>query len=142
MEWYFQHNEFVKRIDELVHKIKASGKEYTDLFPIPRGGLVVAVYLSHRLCIPVNLDDRPNPESLIVDDIADSGETLSYYSSNILWKRGKKTSWDTCTIHYKPTSKIKPTYYAVETEDWIIYPWQTQQSSQIDMTAHRKRSDE
>lgn len=44
-------------------------------YPVPRGGYCLAVALSHRFGIP--LVDSPKKLSIIVDDIADSGKTLS-----------------------------------------------------------------
>ena len=55
----------------------ARGKKFKSIFGIPRGGLVLAVKLSHLLDIPLVLNREDiTGHTLIVDDIADSGGTL------------------------------------------------------------------
>ena len=92
---------------------------------LSRGGLIPAVMLSHKLNIPYT--NHPTTvhgkKVLIVDDIADSGETLDK------WK-----NYQTAVLHYKPhTSKTTPTIWAVqhETGDWIVYPWEHPQAKTI-----------
>ena len=93
--------------------------KYKYVYGIPRGGLIVAVYLSHYcklelLCNPFYVG---KPNSLVVDDIADTGKTLASYPYS---------AYDTATIHYKPRSIIKPTYFVeeIKNDDWIVYPYE------------------
>jgi hypoxanthine phosphoribosyltransferase len=75
--------------------------------------------ISHALDIPFispgKIKQYPQSDILIVDDIADSGETLLKYKK-----------YTTAVLHYKPQSYHIPTYYAEEVvnEDWIIYPFE------------------
>lgn len=87
--------------------------KYKYIFGIPRGGLIIAVWLSHQLKLPLIHQMFPHSEILIVDDIADTGKTLKVFEA-----------WDTATLYYKPRSEIIPTYYAVETSDWIVFPYE------------------
>jgi GTP cyclohydrolase I len=89
--------------------------KYTSLYPIPRGGVPVAMALQSRLGIPIV--DKPNRKTLIVDDIADSGETLLKYAD-----------YDTATLFVKPHSKVLPTYFVASTSKWISFPWEEQES--------------
>ena len=69
------YDEFAALLDVLQAKI--SGLDLADpaIYGVPRGGLVPAVYLSHRLGIPmVSSPDRPG-DTLVVDDILDTGLT-------------------------------------------------------------------
>ncbi len=57
---------------------------------------------------------------LVVDDVADSGKTLSLVRESLM-KRGA-AEVRIATLHYKPKSVTKPEYYVAETEAWIVYP--------------------
>lgn len=61
---------------------------------------------------------------LIVDDIADSGETLKYAVSKL--KGNGCESVQTASVFYKPCSKFKPDYFAEEVDEkvWIVQPWE------------------
>jgi hypoxanthine phosphoribosyltransferase len=64
---------------------------------------------------------------LIVDDIADSGETFQYAWRKFIGNGCEKVQ--TASIFYKPCSKFKPDYYAEEVEEstWIIQPWESKE---------------
>ena len=91
-------------IDKLYKKIPRN--KYSSIYGIPRGGVNVALGLG------IDLIDKPKKDTLIVDDICDSGQTLSKYTQ------------DTAVLHLKPHSKVTPTYYVKKTKDWIVYPWE------------------
>ena len=112
-------------VEELAIKANLEVKDINYIHGIARGGLIPAVMLSHKLKIPyvdsiVNIN--PN-EELVVDDIADSGKTLKEWSD-----------YRTAVLHYKPhTSLVEPTLWSGihETDDWIIYPWEREDSQTI-----------
>ena len=86
---------------------------------LPRGGLIPAVLISHQLDIPFVI--HPGKNTLVVDDINDTGETLS---------KAPGAYW--AVLHHKPTSKFKPNFYAKEVNDqWIVYPWERSDSAPI-----------
>lgn len=58
---------------------------------------------------------------LVVDDVADSGETLKLVLNSL---KGKKLNVKTATLHKKPWSKYSPNYYVHEVKEWIVYPWE------------------
>jgi len=115
-------NKIGYNIELLSIKIKKSIQmnniKYDFIYPIPRGGLIVGVYLSHLLDIKliseINNSILNNFKILVVDDIADTGKTLTEFESKA----------DLATIYYKPRSIIKPTYYVEETVNWIVFPWE------------------
>jgi len=63
---------------------------------------------------------------LIIDDVADTGKSLVEARKYIEKKGAKEIR--TATLHYKPTSEIKPDYYIATTTDWIIYPWEVHEA--------------
>lgn len=118
------YQKFEKDIKLLGHKIKQQivedHIEYKKIFPIPRGGLIIAVYLSHFLNIEIETDlSKIHPINkkyiLIVDDLVDTGKTLEQYSE-----------YDLAVLYHKPRSIIVPKYF-VETfnnNKWLQFPYE------------------
>jgi len=63
---------------------------------------------------------------LVVDDVADTGESLRLVRSH-LGERGA-TEIKIATIYYKPWSVLIPDYYEKETSSWIIFPWERKET--------------
>jgi hypoxanthine phosphoribosyltransferase len=61
---------------------------------------------------------------LIVDDIADSGETFKYAVSK--FKAHGCERIKTASVFYKPCSKFKPDYFSqtIDPDIWIVQPWE------------------
>jgi hypoxanthine phosphoribosyltransferase len=59
----------------------------------------------------------------VVDDVADTGETVELVAKHVMEKNAKEVR--TAVIDFKHTSKFVPDYYAREMEKWawIVYPW-------------------
>ncbi len=76
--------------------------------------------------ISIGIKDK---DVLLVDDIADSGDSL-ILAKNYLLKNFPKNLM-TATLHYKVTSKIRPDFFAEETDadTWIIYPWEKRETA-------------
>ena len=86
----------------------------TGVYGIPRGGLVLAVIISHRYNLP--LLQAPCKDCIVVDDIADTGTTLEHY---------KEKGYYITTMFYHKQSKVVPDYWKHEKqEDWIVFPWE------------------
>jgi len=67
--------------------------------------------------------DLSGKRVLVVDDVADTGETVEIVSQHVLEKNAVEVK--TAVIDFKHTSKFVPDYYAREMEGWrwIVYPW-------------------
>lgn len=111
---------------------------------IARGGLIPAVRLSHLLgdkllrMIHIKFykdidlrQERPElladvgklpKKVLLVDDVADTGETLEFVLKHVKEMGAKEVK--VATIAYKPKSRVKPDYYVFETDKWIVFPWE------------------
>lgn len=63
---------------------------------------------------------------LIVDDVADSGESLKLVKAHILQEGATETR--AATLYYKPWSTVKPDYYMRETRRWVVFPWDTKET--------------
>ena len=101
------------------------------LYPIPRGGLVYAVALSHKFSIPILT--RPTRKSVYVDDIADSGRTYLDH----------KIRHGNAPIHVLlRRESLNPIgIQAVDTfsEDWIVFPWENKEKALEDYEQYHLR---
>ena len=72
---YFSWCEFDKCIEQIANKCKF--REFSGIYGVPRGGLCLAVALSHKL--KIELISKPIKNSLIVDDVYETGLTLTAF---------------------------------------------------------------
>lgn len=96
MKFFYSWQEF----DGDIKKISAwaRGQNFDSVYGIPRGGLVTAVLLSHRLNLPLKLKiEELNGKTLIVDDISDSGKTLEKFGTQLSFKPVVATLFYTST---------------------------------------------
>ena len=117
LEW----EEIDRLVDVLCEKIITQIPSIDSVMGLPRGGLIPAVMVSHRLDLP--LVTLPEPHTLVIDDIADSGVTLT-----------NTPGIYTAVLHYKPhTSVFKPNLYSVEYkgDDFLLYPWEHEDAEPI-----------
>lgn len=120
----YEHDDFCEDMEMLVRKLKeyvensqlplfVSGG-FDGVYGIPAGGLVLAVYLHYRLKLPLML--APTKSSLVVDDIVDTGFTMSHYIS-----KGNFT----VALFSKVGGRWKPNIWLREkTDKWIRFPWE------------------
>ena len=104
-------------IDELYNKIKLDivnkKIKYDGIYGIPRGGVSIAQRLCYRLDLPWLT--KPTNNTLVVDDISDSGNTLI----DVKHKR-------IATLFIRKGTKVIPHYYIHEYVDntWTVFPWE------------------
>ncbi len=85
-------------------------------------GVVATTTGEARITQPLNVNIK-GKRVLIVDDVADTGDTIKVVSEHI--KEFFPAEVKVAVIDYKKTSKFVPDFYAAEMESWkwIIYPW-------------------
>lgn len=131
----------------LATELKAVGKQKFDaLIGVSRGGLALTRIMSDLLDIQNVMITRceyytdlgrvkTHPEItqklqgnitgknvLLLDDVADSGESLLEIKKYILSKKPK--SLTIATLYVKPWTKFYPDFYVARTDAWIIFPWE------------------
>ena len=120
-------SEFDKGVEHIYNKCKFI--EFSGIYGVPRGGLCLAVALSHKL--KINLISKPIKNSLIVDDIYETGITLNNFK-NI---EG--------AMFFVLFSKIKPiwwnTVHISEKSEWIVFPWENAANFQNDRDEYIKK---
>ena len=118
-----------ERFLEVCDKIIARLGDITieNIYGIPRGGLVLATYLSYRLDIPLK-QLVTNDKTLIVDDIVDTGKTLNYINAKI-----QPIKCFTASIYYHRQSIIEPDIWLYEKKDeFVKFPWETEETARVD----------
>ena len=150
---YITWEEVVDMVDDILYKIKEARdlsnvtSNFDKVIGIERGGCIPGVMMSHQLGIPYNslkwstrdhvgkdniskLLDLNEKTILLVDDINDSGETISTLTERLdtLGFSGELTI---CTLLSKSTSINRVDYNARELktpnelDSWYVFPWET-----------------
>lgn len=110
-------------IDSLVLKLQSNIdlQRFEFVYGVPRGGLILAVMLSHRLNLKfqqfLSTDNLVRFKTLICDEIVDTGTTIQKYTQD---------SSQVICLHKRKISSFNPEYVGeVITDEWVIYPWET-----------------
>ena len=109
---HFTWDEFDKSVEHIANKCKFL--KFSGIYGVPRGGLCLAVALSHKLNL--NLISEPKKNSLIVDDVYETGITLNTFKGIegamffVLFSKIKPTWWNTVKI--------------AKEREWIVFPWE------------------
>jgi len=127
MKVFYNWEDIDGRVNDLCQRLKH--ESFEAVYGVPRGGLIVAVLVSHKLGIPLitSLRDMYGKKFLVVDDIADTGRTLE-----------KMKKLEVCngatfaTLDYHKQSSVVPDHWISEKGDkWIVYPWEREDSEEI-----------
>ena len=124
---YYTWNEFDKAVEHIASKCKFL--EFSGVYGVPRGGLCLAVALSHKL--KINLISEPIKNSLIVDDIYETGITLNNFKDIegakffVLFSKINPTWWNTVNISKK--------------KEWIVFPWESTKYVKSDQKEYIKK---
>ena len=119
---------------------------------LTRGGLIPSTMISHYFKVPMHTleiklrDHATTPESnkwmasdavqgkniLIVDDINDTGETLSWIKQD--WEKSGKVNWESNVrfavlienepSHFGRVNYVSKSINKNENPQWIVYPWE------------------
>ncbi len=142
---YLEWSDIEALVDRLIGHLPS---DYDVLLAIARGGLVPCCLISEQLDIRNILVaavmyytgvgqtiDRPlflqfpddillaDKRVLVIDDVWDTGKTIMAVKERL---QTVGCRHDVATLHYKPARSRfpeRPEYFAEETDDWIVYPW-------------------
>jgi len=112
MTKYFTWLEFDNSVDFIANKCKKL--KLSGIYGVPRGGLCLAVALSHKLNI--KLIEKPLKSCLIVDDVYETGVTLSNFKNIegvnffVLVSKKKPIWWNAVNLSLNG--------------EWIVFPWE------------------
>ncbi len=124
---YFTWGEFDKSVEQIANRCRFN--DFSGIYGVPRGGLCLAVALSHKL--KIELISEPQKNSLIVDDVYETGLTLRSFKHIegamffVLFSKIKPTWWNTVFISKK--------------NQWIVFPWENTLNSKSDREDYIKK---
>ena len=127
MTTHFTWTDFDKSVVHIANKCKFL--EFSGIYGVPRGGLCLAVALSHKL--KINLISEPIKNSLIVDDVYETGITLKTFKTIegamffVLFSKVNPTWWNSVHISEK--------------SEWIVFPWENTLNLQSDRNDYIKK---
>ena len=90
--------------------------------------------ISQAIMVPVK-----GVNVLVVDDVADTGESLKVAVEHLDVCGAKAIR--TATLYYKPQSILKPDFFIIQTEQWIIFPWERLESTRRLLDEAEKRGE-
>lgn len=127
----------------------ANAMQFDCIIGLLRGGAIPAVWLAHNLNLPLRMVGLHTREKdgtmkyiaefyndikhelnnfvyeknvLIVDDICDTGRTVSMLMDYMKDLNCKQCQF--ATLHRAPDSYYKPSFYAAVNSMWVVYPWE------------------
>ena len=127
MARYFSWSEFDKSVAYIADQCKFW--KLSGIYGVPRGGLCLAVALSHKLNI--QLIEKPLKNSLIVDDVYETGVTLSNFKNIeganffVLVSKKKPIWWNTANFAHN--------------KEWVVFPWEDKNHELIEEKEYKKK---
>jgi len=140
---YYSYENFRDDTNKLVENVKDFNAEV--IVAIARGGLTLSHAMAEGLdirdvqSIRTELYDHTSKRDelsifgectlsgvtrvLVVDDIADSGETLQVIMNDLKGKNSK-IEFKSATLFYKKTSIYEPDFWINEAKEWIEFFWE------------------
>ena len=121
LDWV-EFNDCVQTITSI-----CTGKNLVGVYGLPRGGLCLAVALSHALDIPFL--KSPKSGSLVVDDIYETGRTLARFKNIpditfFVWiSKSEPEWWNAVTL--------------CEPNEWVVFPWENNDLALKDQINYR-----
>lgn len=141
--WSPSQIEIDKAIAQVVVAIEEDNFVPTKVIGIERGGIVPAQAFARHFCtpldtiyvscydgekkrdVPIISMDRikvtPSDCILIVDDLVDSGGTVSIVKQVF---DALPCQYRVAVLYKKPHSLLEPDYVAYTTDRWVIFPWE------------------
>ena len=118
--------EFDQAVQSLVEQL--SSASFEGVYGVPRGGLCLAVALSHGLQRPLLAE--PQPDALIVDDVYETGRTLE--ALHATFPKAKCAVW---------VSKCPPLWWeavvVTDSSEWLLFPWENAAQARDDERSYR-----
>lgn len=146
---YVSHDQFLDELEAVARALEADIWKPDVLVGVGRGGLVPAAYLSHRTGMPMLSVDHSSGEHgfadalleklaekiragrriLIVDDINDSGGTITYLRSAIEALIDDPDALRVAVLVHNVRSKARAEYHGSKIDRatdkrWFVFPWE------------------
>ena len=119
--------EFDQAVQRLAERLSAAS--FAGVYGVPRGGLCLAVALSHALERP--LLPEPQPDALIVDDVYETGRTLEALHARFptaryaVWVSKRPPQWWDAVV-------------VTDSSEWLLFPWANAAQASADEQIYRR----
>lgn len=147
----------------LAQKILKTNQKYDRLIALARGGVSISQALADALAvkkisiIQTEMYTGINEKSatpivtqplsqeitdervLVVDDLADTGETLLFISQYLSAQGPKDIKM--ATLLRKPWTKVSPDFYVKDSDAWVIFPWEIRETIQTVTSVWQQKGD-
>ena len=104
-------------------------QSFSGIYGVPRGGLCLAVALSHALELPYLI--TPQAGCLIVDDVYETGQTLTPLHEE--WPDAVFAVW---------ISKSPPEWWIAaevfSSQEWVVFPWSQLNQASAEEQSYRQ----
>jgi len=111
---YYSWKMFDNDVRKIVKRLKRRKRRFDGVWGPPRGGLPLAVTLSHALEIPF-LESVQSVNTLIVDDIADTGKRLRDYAN---------THFIVTLYYHRQSTFVPDIWLRMKHKRFIKFPWE------------------
>lgn len=115
---FLDWNEFDHAVGVITDRVRQSGAIVMSVCGLPRGGLPLAVALSHRLGVP--LVPTIGPGVLVVDDVFETGVTMAPLAEHPL-----PLKWVWACKHPSPSVNFVTSF---DPKEWLVFPWESSYS--------------
>jgi len=118
---YLSWTDIENFVDSLAMHLNKQNFKPNGVYGIPRGGLIPAVMVSHRLAVPMLL--APIKGCIVVDDIVDTGQTILGYKSSA----SQTGDYFIATIIQRTNKTTTPadfTHKEITGDQWVVFPWE------------------
>ncbi|MDA0258246.1 MAG: phosphoribosyltransferase [Cyanobacteria bacterium] len=118
--------EFDQAVQSLAERLSAVS--FAGVYGVPRGGLCLAVALSHALEVPLLAE--PQPDALIVDDVYETGRTLEALHARfpkahgVVWVSKRPLQWWDAVV-------------VTDSSEWLLFPWENAAQARDDERSYR-----
>jgi len=125
---YLTWQKFDNAVEHIANQFKGKA---TQIYGMPRGGLCLAVALSHKMGIPLisvditTFNDSNLDNVLWVDDVVETGLTLSKFTYPNMYF----AAWF-CNVKYIQNISY---YEHLEENEWLVFPWEDKTKAIKDM---------
>lgn len=146
---YISHEDFLTDVRSIMAEVRARGWMPDYIVGVGRGGLGPALFISHGLDLPMLSVDhssrlfgfaeelldklagltREGRKLLFVDDINDSGKTLTYIRTTLDEHRAESANIRVAVLINNIRSRTSVDYWSREIDrqmhkDWFVFPWE------------------
>ena len=134
---YITQKDIASMLETILSKMKLDNYVPDNIVGVNRGGLQIAVMLSHYFdvpCIPIassSVDISNSGKYLVIDDDCGEGYTLAGIKSTFDVEENIDVNY--AVLYYNTRANFQPDYWAEEggIDPYVVYPWEIWHMDQI-----------